>query len=441
MISRVLRDIFKIPDLRERIIFTLFMLAIYRLGIFVTAPGVDRAIMGKIMNVSGNGTLLGLFNMFSGGALRQLSIFALGIMPYISASIIMSLLAVVVPKIGELQKEGEAGQRLITQYTRYGTVVLCIFQGFMMARFLEGLQGPAGEVVVSMPGWPFRIMTVITLTTGTLFLMWLGEQITDRGIGNGISLIIFASIVSRFPEMFFQMGKYLKEGMVKPFDLVIFMLVLGATFALIVFVESAQRRIPVQYARRVGGGRQIQNSHLPLKINTAGVIPPIFASALLVFPATMSQFFDADLLGPVQAMLSPGGWLYRLFYIVLIVFFAFFYTFVQFKTDDVAENLNKSGGYIPGIRPGKETVAYINLVLSRITFGGAIYLTLVAMLPDLLRNQMGLPFYMGGTSLLIVVGVAMDMSSQIESYLINNNYEGFSIGGGGRSIRVKGRQG
>ncbi|MCK5807783.1 preprotein translocase subunit SecY [bacterium] len=441
MISRVLRDIFKIPDLRERIIFTLFMLAIYRLGIFVTAPGVDRAIMGKIMNVSGNGTLLGLFNMFSGGALRQLSIFALGIMPYISASIIMSLLAVVVPKIGELQKEGDVGQRIITQYTRYGTVVLCIFQGFMMARFLEGLQGPAGEVVVSTPGWPFRIMTVVTLTTGTLFLMWLGEQITDRGIGNGISLIIFASIVSRFPEMFFQMGKYLKEGMVKPFDLVIFLLVLGGTFALIVFVESAQRRIPVQYARRVGGGKEIQNSHLPLKINTAGVIPPIFASALLVFPATMSQFFDADLLGPLQAMLRPGGWLYRLLYIALIVFFAFFYTFVQFKTDDVAENLNKSGGYIPGIRPGKETIAYINLVLSRITFGGAIYLTMVAMLPDLLRNQMGLPFYMGGTSLLIVVGVAMDMSSQIESYLINNNYDGFSIGSGGRSIRVKGRQG
>ena len=424
MISRVLRDIFKIPDLRERIIFTLFMLAIYRLGIFVTAPGVDRAIMGKIMNVSGNGTLLGLFNMFSGGALRQLSIFALGIMPYISASIIMSLLAVVVPKIGELQKEGDQGQRIITQYTRYGTVILCLFQGFMMARFLEGLQGPAGEVVVSNPGWPFRIMTVVTLTTGTLFLMWLGEQITDRGIGNGISLIIFASIVSRFPSMFFQMGKYLREGMIKPFDLVIFLLVLAGTFAMIVFVESAQRRIPVQYARRVGGGREIQNSHLPLKINTAGVIPPIFASALLVFPATMSQFFDADLLGPLQAMLRPGGWLYRLFYIALIVFFAFFYTFVQFKTDDVAENLNKSGGYIPGIRPGKETIAYINLVLTRITFGGAIYLTMVAMLPDLLRNQMGLPFYMGGTSLLIVVGVAIDVMQRIESHLINRNYEG-----------------
>ncbi len=440
MISRVLRDIFRIPDLRERVIFTLFMLAIYRLGIFVTTPGVDRTIMGKIMNINGNGTLLGMFNMFSGGALRRLSIFALGVMPYISASIIMSLLAVVVPRVGELQKEGDQGQRIITQYTRYGTVVLCILQGFMMARFLESLQGPAGELVVSNPGWPFRIMTVITLTTGTIFLMWLGEQITDRGIGNGISLIIFASIVSRFPDMFFQLSKFLREQMIKPFDLVLFVLIMVGTFALIVFVESAQRRIPVQYARRVGGGRQVQNSHLPLKINTSGVIPPIFASALLVFPTTISQFFNADLLGPLQAMLRPGGWLYRLLYISLIVFFAFFYTFVQFKTEDVAENLNKSGGYIPGVRPGKETINYINLVLTRITFGGAVYLSVVSMLPDVLRNQMGLPFYMGGTSLLIVVGVAMDMSSQIESYLINNNYEGFSIGSS-RSIRVKGRQG
>lgn len=437
MISKVLKNIFKIPDLRERVIFTLLMLAVYRLGIFVTTPGVNRKVMEKIMSTTeAKGTLLGLFNMFSGGALENLSIFALGIMPYISASIVMSLLAVIVPKIGELQKEGDQGYRKITQYTRYGTVFLCVVQGFMMSKFLESLTGPVGEVVVNIPGWFFRIITIITLTSGTLFLMWLGEQITDRGIGNGVSLIIFASIVARFPNMFFQMGKYLKAQLIQPHQLVIFVIVFVITFAAIVFVESSQRKIPVQYARRVAGGRKIQNSHLPLRINTSGVIPPIFASALLVFPATLSSFLKFDM-GPIQSMLNPGGWLYNILYLGLIVFFAYFYTFIQFKTEDVAENINKQGGYIPGIRPGKETVAYINTVLSRITFGGAIYLSAVCMLPDLLRNKMGLPFYMGGTSILIVVGVAMDMASQIESYLINNNYEGFSIGGKGSLIKSR----
>ncbi|MGI6394018.1 MAG: preprotein translocase subunit SecY [bacterium] len=434
--SRVLKNIFKIPDLRERVMFTLLMLAVYRLGIFVTAPGVNRAVMEKIMATKASGTLLGLFNMFSGGAVENLSIFALGIMPYISSSIVMSLLAVIVPRIAELQKEGEQGHRKITQYTRYGTVLLCIIQGFMMSKFLESLTGPAQEVVVNNPGWFFRIMTVITLTSGTLFLMWLGEQITDRGIGNGVSLIIFASIVARFPNMFFQMGKYLKEQLIQPHQLVIFILIFVAAFAAIVFVESSQRRIPIQYARRVAGGRQVQNSHLPLRINTSGVIPPIFASALLVFPATLSNFLHLNM-GPLQNWLNPGGWLYNLLYLTLIIFFAYFYTFIQFKTEDVAENINKQGGYIPGIRPGKETVTYINTVLSRITFGGAIYLSAVCMIPDLLRNKMGLPFYMGGTSILIVVGVAMDMASQIESYLISNNYEGFSIGGKGSLIKSR----
>jgi len=441
LVSKVLKNIFKIPDLRERIFFTLFILAVYRLGIFITSPGVDRNVMAKIMSLKSSGTLLGLFNMFSGGALAKLSIFALGIMPYISASIIISLLAVVVPSIAEMQKDGDQGQKKITQYTRYGTVLLCIFQGFMMAKFLESLKGPGGELVVTSPGWGFRLMTVVTLTTGTLLLMWLGEQITDKGIGNGISLIIFASIVARFPNMFFQMGKYLGQHMIKPFDLFIFVLVMLVTFTLIVFVESAQRHIPVQYARRSSGGmKTLQNSHLPLKINTSGVIPPIFASALLVFPATISNFFKGnEVLGTLQTFLRPGGWIYNLLYISLIVFFAYFYTFIQFKTDDVAENLNKQGGYIPGIRPGQETVAYINQVLSRITFGGAVYLVLVCMVPDMLRNKMGLPFYMGGTSLLIVVGVAMDMASKIESYLISNNYEGFTIGG--KASLVKSRRG
>jgi len=256
LVSRILKNIFRIPDLRDKILFTIFMLAVYRLGVFVTAPGVDRNVMSKIMSTQASGTLLGLFNMFSGGALERLSIFALGIMPYISASIIMSLLAVVMPYFAELQKESD-GQRKITQYTRYGTVILCIFQGFMMSKFLEGLSGPAGEVVVHTLGWFFRIMTMVTLTTGTMFIMWLGEQITDRGIGNGISIIIFSSIVARFPDMFFQVGNFMKQGMIKPAQLVVFILVLVVTFVVIVFVESAQRRIPVQYARRVAGGRSV----------------------------------------------------------------------------------------------------------------------------------------------------------------------------------------
>jgi len=439
LISRILSNIFKIPDLRERIVFTLFILAIYRLGIFVTTPGVDKHIMADIMATKGSTTILGLFNMFSGGALEQLSIFALGIMPYISSSIIFSLLAVVIPQIGELQKEGEQGQKKITQYTRYGTVLLCLFQGLMMAKFLESLTGKAGEVVVQNPGWFFRVITVITLTTGTLFLMWLGEQIAERGIGNGISLLIFASIVARFPTMFAQLAKYLREEMIKPFYLAVFLLVIVVAFTVIVFVESSRRKIPIQYARRVAGGRTLQNSYLPLKINTSGVIPPIFASALLVFPATIGGFLNADWMGPLQRLLNSGSWLYELLYIALIIFFAFFYTFVQFKTEDIAENLNKNGGYIPGIRPGKETVDYINKALTKITFGGAIYLSAVCLIPDLLRNKMGLPFYMGGTSILIVVGVAMDTASQIESYLISNNYEGFSIGGKGSLVKSRSR--
>jgi len=429
LISRIIKNIFSIPDLRERVLFTLFILAVYRLGIFITTPGVDRNIMSQIMSTKASGTLLGLFNMFSGGALEHLSIFALGIMPYISASIIMSLLAVVVPQIGQLQKDGEHGYKKITQYTRYGTVLLCVFQGFMMAKFLESLQGPAGEIVVSNAGWYFRIMTVIILTTGTMFLMWLGEQITDRGIGNGVSLIIFASIVARIPSMGGEFWRYMSQDMIKPYHLVLFALLLVLAFTMIIFVESSQKRIPVQYARRVAGGKSVQNSHLPLKINTAGVIPPIFASALLVFPATISNFVKADWFTQFEVMLRPGGWIYNLFYLVLIVFFAFFYTFVQFKTEDIAENINKQGGYIPGVRPGKETVDYINSVLSKITCGGALYLCLVCILPDILRNKMGLPYQFGGTSILIVVGVGMDMASQIESYLISNNYDGFTVGG------------
>jgi len=430
LLSRILNNILRIPDLREKLFFTVFLLSIYRLGIFVTSPGVDRVVMQKVMGQQAQGTLLGMFNMFSGGALERLSIFALGIMPYISASIIISLLAVAVPYFAELQKDGDSGQRKITQYTRYGTVILCIFQGYMMSKFLVGLNGVEGMVVPN-PGILFTVMTIVTLMTGTMFIMWLGEQITDKGIGNGVSLIIFASIVARFPDMFFQLGASLKQEVIKPADVVLFGIVLVITFAVIVFVESAQRRVTIQYARKVGGGKAVQNSHLPIKINISGVIPPIFASSLLVFPATIDKFFPGvEWMSSIQAMLTPGGWLYTLIFIGLIVFFAFFYTFIQFKTEDVAENLNKQGGYIPGVRPGKETVDFLNTLVKRITFGGAIYLTAVCMLPDMLRTGLGLPFYLGGTSILIVVGVAMDMASQIESYLISNNYDGFSMNKG-----------
>jgi preprotein translocase subunit SecY len=430
-------NIFRIAELRKRLLFSLGMLAVYRLGIYVTTPGVDRRAMQEVVNTQGN--LLGLLNFFSGGAFEQLSIFALGIMPYVSASIILQLLTVVFPKLEALQKEGEVGRRKITQYTRYLTVVLAAIQGYGIATYLETLKTDAGLLVVGQPGWGFRLMTVISLAAGTAFIMWMGEQITERGVGNGISLIIFAGIVARIPNAIFTLWRQTTApgSQVEALPLVFLGLVMIAVIAGVVFVERGQRRIPVQYAKRVVGQKLYggQSTHLPLKVNTAGVIPPIFASSLLLFPATLAGWFP--FLDRVSQALNPADWIYNVIYVVLIVFFAYFYTAVTFNPVDVADNLKKYGGYIPGIRPGKSTADYIDHVLSRITFGGALYLSIICVLPTLISAQFGVNFFFGGTSLLIVVGVALDTVQQIEGHLITRHYEGFT---GPRGPRIRGRR-
>ncbi len=432
----VFGNLSKIPELRKRILFTIFLLGIYRIGVFVTVPGVDRGVVQKILG--GSGGFLGLFNMFSGGALAQMSVFALGIMPYISASIILQLMAVVVPAIERLQKEGEMGRRKITQYTRYGTVMLSIIQGIGIAFYLESMTSTLGEPAVTTAGWGFRIMTVISLTAGTAFIMWLGEQITERGIGNGISLIICAGIVAAFPDALFSVATYVQKGLMMPFTLFLVTVIAVVVIAIIIFFERAQRRIPVQYARRVVGRKMYggQSTHLPLKVNTSGVIPPIFASSILLFPATLANFIQKPWMQDVRDMLSPGSAAYMFMYVVLIIFFCYFYTAVTFNPIDVADNMKKYGGYIPGIRPGKQTAVYIDKVLSRITFGGAIYISAVCVLPSLMIQQFNVPFYYGGTSLLIVVGVALDTVSQIETHLITRHYDGLT---GPKGPRIRGR--
>ena len=432
----VFGNLSKIPELRKRIIFTILMLGIYRIGVFVTVPGVDRGIVQKLLGSSGG--FLGLFNMFSGGALRQMSVFALGIMPYISASIILQLMAVVVPAIERLQKEGEVGRKKITQYTRYGTVLLSMIQGMGIAFYLESLKSNLGEAVVADPGWAFRIMTVISLTAGTAFIMWLGEQITERGIGNGISLIITAGIVAAFPDAIISLASFVRKGIMMPFTVFLVAIVAVVVVAVIVFFERAQRRIPVQYARRVVGRKMYggQSTHLPLKVNTSGVIPPIFASSILLFPATLANFVQTPWMRDFNDMLSPGSWSYMTVYVLLIVFFCYFYTAVTFNPIDVADNMKKYGGYIPGIRPGKQTAVYIDKVLSRITFGGALYVSAVCVLPTLMIQQFNVPFYYGGTSLLIVVGVSLDTVSQIETHLITRHYDGLT---GPKGPRIRGR--
>jgi preprotein translocase subunit SecY len=429
-------NIFRVPELRKRLLYTLGMLAVYRLGIFVTTPGVDRIAMRRVVS---EGSLLGLLNFFSGGALEQLSIFALGIMPYVSASIILQLLTVVVPALEKLQKEGELGRRKITQYTRYGTVILSAIQGYGIASYLESLRDNTGLSVVADPGWSFRLITVISLAAGTAFIMWMGEQITERGIGNGISLIIFAGIVARAPAAAFQTWMNYKApgSQMTELGLAILGVVMVVVIGAIVFVERGQRRIPIQYAKRVVGRKLYggQSTHLPLKVNTSGVIPPIFASSLLLFPATLGGWFPA--LGWVSGALQPGSIIYNVVYVLLIIFFAYFYTAVTFNPVDVADNLKKYGGYIPGIRPGKKTADYIDHVLSRITFGGAIYLAVVCVLPTIITSEFNVSFYFGGTSLLIVVGVALDTVQQIEGHLITRHYEGFT---GPRGPRIRGRR-
>lgn len=430
------QNIFKIPELKKRVLFSLGMLAVYRVGCHIPTPGIDRIALAHFFKQS-QGTLLGLFDMFSGGALERLTVFALGIMPYISSSIIFQLLTVVVPAIEKLSKEGEAGRKKIIQYTRYGTVVLSVVQGLGVAVGLESMRGPAGELVVPSPGWGFRILTVITLTAGTAFVMWLGEQMSEKGIGNGISLIIFAGIVVNIPKALNNTVKLVNAGQLSLFVLIFVMAIMFAVIGVIVFVERGQRRLPIHYAKRVVGLKTFnaQTSHLPLKINMAGVIPPIFASSIIMFPATIANFINIPWVQNAAKSLSPGNLIYNIFFVAFIVFFCYFYTAVTFNPIDVAENIKKQGGYIPGIRPGKETSDFIDSVLTRLTFAGAVYISLVCVLPSILIGKFNLPFYFGGTALLIAVGVGMDTVAQIESHLITRNYEGFLKG-----VRIKGRR-
>ena len=416
----------KIPELNKRLLFTGIMLLVYRLGVFIPIPGIDPDQLVKIFEQT-KGTIFDILNLFSGGALERASIFALGVMPYITSSIIMSLLVKAFPTLEAIQKEGEVGRRKINQYSRYGTVIICIIQGLMLAVTLEGGLG-TGSTVVRDPGWPFRITTVITITAGSLFIMWIGEQITERGIGNGISLIIASSILVGMPGSFWNLIQLIETGEMTVLAMLLIFLFLVLIVGVIVYVERSYRKIPVQYPRRVVGRKVFggQSSHLPLKVNTSGVIPPIFASSLLIFPATILSFVDIPVLKNFTDLIFQNGFIYNILFAALIIFFAYFYTAVIYNPDDLAENLRKNGGFVPGIRPGKKTSEYIDSILGRITFLGAIYVAAVCVLPSILqREPFNLPFSFGGTSLLIVVGVTLDTVQQIESFLITHSYEGF----------------
>jgi len=420
------QNIARVPELKRRILMTGLLLVVYRIGIHIPTPGINNVALKAVFE-SQAGTLFGLIDMFSGGALQRFSIFTLGIMPYISSSIILQLLTVVIPQLEKLSKEGELGRRKITQYTRYGTIVLSVIQGMGIAVGLESVtSGGAGSVVYS-PGWAFRFMTVLTLTSGTAFLMWLGEQITERGIGNGISLIIFAGIVARFPSGLVRTVTLVRTGEMNIFSGLFLLALMIAVIGVIIYFERAHRRIPVQYARRIVGRRVYggQSTHLPLKVNTAGVIPPIFASSILLFPATIASFINHPVTKTVSDALTPGSFAYEFLYVAFIIFFCYFYTAVTFNPVDVAENMKKYGGFVPGIRPGKKTAEYIDKILTRITLGGALYVAVICVLPSILIARFNVPFYFGGTGLLIVVGVAMDTIQQIESHLITRHYEGF----------------
>ncbi len=432
-----IQNIFSIPELRRRILFTLGILAVYRVGAHVPIPGVDAAVLATFF-AGTEGTLLGLVSAFTGGALERMTVFALGIMPYISASIILQLLTVVYEPIARLKKEGEQGRKTITKYTRYGTVVLSVIQGTGIAVGLQTMVGPTGEPVVTNPGLGFILLTVITLTAGTAFIMWLGEQITERGVGNGISLIIFAGIIALIPSALVNSVRLLRTGALSPTILFLILVIMIAVVAAIVFMERGQRRVPIHYAKRVVGMRSVsgQTSHLPLKVNMAGVIPPIFASSIIMFPATVASLVDVPWVQSVANMMTPMHWVYNLFYVAFIIFFCYFYTAVTFNPVDVADNIKNQGGYIPGIRPGKATSDYLDTTLSRLTFAGAIYVSVVCVLPTIMIGQFNVPFFFGGTSLLIVVAVGLDTASQIEAHLISRSYEGFMKG-----VSLKGRRG
>ena len=457
-----LKNIVAIPDLRKRVLFTLSILAVYRVGSHIPTPGVNTEAL-RILADQAAGTMFGMFDMFSGGNLSQVTIFALGIMPYISASIILQLLTVVWPYLERLSKEGELGRRKITQYTRYGTILLCIVQATAIATFLERQTNVAGGLpLVYDPGWTFRLMTILTLTTGTGFIMWLGEQITERGIGNGMSLIIFAGIVVGLPTAVIQTIQQMTSGQIGLIRVLLLGVLMIAVIGAVVFIERGQRRVTVQYAKRVVGRKMYGGSstHIPLKVNTGGVIPVIFASSIIAFPATIGTALPSG--GWTQGVtdqLNNGMPLYYLLYMAGIIFFAYFYTAIIFNPDDVADNMRKYGGFVPGIRPGKRTAEHIDTILTRITLVGSVYLALVAVLPDLMivgfradavpfigdqldallprfiTDGLGVTFYFGGTSLLIIVGVSMDTVQQIESQLIMRHYDGFM-----KKTRIKGRR-
>jgi preprotein translocase subunit SecY len=425
-----LQNVTKVPELKRRLLVTFGLLAAYRLGAHVPTPGVDAAALAKFFDQMQN-TLLGLVDLFSGGNLRSLTIFALGIMPYISASIILQLLTVVMPALERLAKEGEAGRKKITQYTRYGTIGLSAFQSMFIAIGLESMNDPNGAALVPHPGWGFRLLTMLTLTAGTSLIMWIGEQISEKGIGNGISLIIFAGIVVRMPSALEGTYQLLRTGEMKPIVIIAILVLMLAVTAAVIIMQEGQRKIPVQYAKRVVGRRVYggQSTHIPLRINTAGVIPVIFASSLILFPATLARFVPTWWMQAVSESLSPGPLprhsLYYLLYMGFIIFFTYFYTAIVFNPNDLADNMKKYGGFIPGVRPGRKTAEFIDRTLTRITLPGAVFLALISVLPDFLIRSFNVPFYFGGTSLLIVVGVALDTVRQMESHLLMRHYEGF----------------
>src|SRR3990170_6882905 len=429
------QNVFKIPELRKRILFTLGILVVYRIGAHIPTPGVDASALGEFFRQAA-GSLFGMYDMFAGGAFAKATIFSLGIMPYISASIIMQLLGTVVPYFQKLQKEGEEGRRKITQYTRYGTVAIAAVQAMATSLFLESIN-IGGRYAVPNPGMGFRLLTMLTFTSGTIFIMWLGEQITDKGIGNGISLIIFIGIIARFPNAIIEEIQNVLGGRRDIFSEVFLVALMLAVVAATVLVTRAQRKIPVQYAKRVVGRKMYggQSTHIPLSVNAAGIIPIIFAQSIMFAPSTLASFFpNSEFMVNVQSWFDAGGALYSIVYGLLIVFFAYFYTAIVFNPVDLADNMRKYGGFIPGIRPGKRTSEYIDRILTRITLPGAFFFALIAIVPEILIRQFGVTFYFGGTSVLIVVGVALDTLQQIESHLLMRHYEGFM-----RKGRIRGR--
>ena len=443
-------NLFKIPDLKKKILFTLAIIVIYRIGAYVPTPGIDGSKLAQFFDniaKTQGGTLFGIMNMFAGGAMSRLTIFALGIMPYISASIILQLLTAVIPYLERLAKEGEAGHKKIVQYTRYGTVVLAIIQSFFIALWLENPARFQGMQIVQFPGWPFRVLTVITLTSGTAFIMWLGEQIQERGIGNGISIIITVGIVSRLPTAIIQLISLVRpsaasqSGQLQPFTLLLMAAMLVAVVLAVVIITQGQRKIPIQYAKRIIGRKVYggQSTFIPLRVNQAGVIPIIFAQSIILFPATIASIVPNPFIQRIAGSLNRGDWVYNVIYSLLIIFFCYFYTAITFNPIDVADNMKKYGGFVPGIRPGKQTAEYLDFIMTRITLPGAMFLALIAILPSIVSSSLKVPYliasFFGGTGLLIIVGVMLDTMRQIESQLLMRHYEGFMKKG-----KVRGRR-